>query len=258
MRRNPPPQQNDTNVTAFDERLLSLEAFFWSNVIFKFCFFCFKIHKWGREEFPWVPSPDCNTAEFIRNECLTLYSCCLRFSKQEQTLYQGKPNMGKFSVRQKIIVTFETEVANLKMILPQKNGHKIKIPLSKWMILVSSCWKKHFIRNNAHNLFIMSLVFLEIIDHRCCVLSGPPCKMHLRYIGPSLYRDVPVSRIWLTLFYFLQFEIVNAKEFPKWCISGRFLQNIDNAFNLMNKKPRKNRSLFSVSSCLLIVVMEFY
>ena len=48
-----------------------------------------------------------------------------------------------------------------KMTLPQKNGSRIKTPSSKLKILVSSCWKKNFIRNNAHNYFILSLVFLK-------------------------------------------------------------------------------------------------
>ena len=70
------------------------------------------------------------------------------------------------------IMTFETELQILKMTLPQKNGHRIKTPSLKFMILVSSCWKKNFIRNYA-NHFVPR--FLEIIDRRCCILSGPPC-----------------------------------------------------------------------------------
>ena len=31
------------------------------------------------------------------------------------------------------------------------------------MILVSSCWEKNFIRNNAHNFFILSLVFFNVL-----------------------------------------------------------------------------------------------
>ena len=40
------------------------------------------------------------------------YSCCLRFSKQEQTLYLGKSNSGENFCM--LIVTFETDVANIK------------------------------------------------------------------------------------------------------------------------------------------------
>ena len=58
------------------------------------------------------------------------------------------------------IVTFEIEGQILKMTLPQNNGHRIKTPSSKLMILVSSCWGKNSTQNNAHNFFI---------------LFGPPC-----------------------------------------------------------------------------------
>ena len=86
-------------------------------------------------------------------------SCWLCFTKQELT-----------------ILTFEIEGANLENdIALKKNGHRIKTPSSKFTILVSSCWEFFFIRNNAHNFFILSLVFLEIIDRKCCILSGPPC-----------------------------------------------------------------------------------
>ena len=98
MRRNYFSQQNDTKINDFDEAVLILEPFFWVNVIFKICFFCIKSHDRGREEFLWVASPDCNTAKF-RNKCFSLFTqavVCLRFSKQEQTLYPGEPNNGKF------------------------------------------------------------------------------------------------------------------------------------------------------------------
>ena len=49
------------------------------------------------------------------------------------------------------------------MTLPQKNGHRIKTPSSKLTILVSSCSEKNSIRNNAHNFFILSLVFLKLL-----------------------------------------------------------------------------------------------
>ena len=44
----------------------------------------------------------------------------------------------------------------MKITLPQKNGHRLKTPSSKLTILVSFCWEKNFIRNNAHNFFILS------------------------------------------------------------------------------------------------------
>ena len=41
----------------------------------------------------------------------SLYSCCLRFTKQEQALYPGSQTMEIFGTS---IVTFETEVANFE------------------------------------------------------------------------------------------------------------------------------------------------
>ena len=36
--------------------------------------------------------------------------------------------------------------------------------------------KEFYIRNNAHNFFILSLVFLKLLnDRKCCILSEPPC-----------------------------------------------------------------------------------
>ena len=49
---------------------------------------------------------------------------------------------------------------------------------------MSSCWKKNFTRNNAHNFFILSLVFFFFIDRRCCVFSGPPCIMYFAVADP--------------------------------------------------------------------------
>ena len=72
-------------------------------------------------------------------------------------------------------MTFEIEEQILKMTLPQKNGHRIKTPSSKLTILVSSYWKKNFIRNNAYTILILSPRFLAIIDRMGCILSGPPC-----------------------------------------------------------------------------------
>ena len=72
------------------------------------------------------------------------------------------------------IVTFETEVANLKMALPQKNGHRIKTPSSRLMILVSFRWEKNSVRINAHNFFIFSLVFLKLLIVGVAFFLGHP------------------------------------------------------------------------------------
>ena len=70
-------------------------------------------------------------------------------------------------------MTFEIGGQILKITLPQKNSRRIKTPSSKLMILVSSCWEKNFMHNNAHNFHSVPR-FLEIIDRKCCILSGPP------------------------------------------------------------------------------------
>ena len=49
---------------------------------------------WGREEFLWVASWMVTLQIYVMNA--SLYSCCLRFSKQEQILYPGEPNNGNF------------------------------------------------------------------------------------------------------------------------------------------------------------------
>ena len=68
----------------------------------------------------------------------------------------------------------------LKMTLPQENGHRIKTPSSNLKILMSSCWEKNFIRNNAHNFFILSLVFLKLLIVSVAFFLG-----HLVYTSKS-------------------------------------------------------------------------
>ena len=87
----------------------------------------------------------------------SLYAWCLHFSKQEQIEAKQWKFFGT------LLLFLRQKWQMLKMTLPQKNGHRIKTPTSKLMILVSSCWKKNFIRNNAHNFFILSLVFLKLL-----------------------------------------------------------------------------------------------
>ena len=60
------------------------------------------------------------------------------------------------------------------MTLHQKSGHRIKTPSSKLAFLVSSCWKKNFIRDNAHNFFILSLVFLKLLIVSVTFFLGHP------------------------------------------------------------------------------------
>ena len=72
-------------------------------------------------------------------------------------------------------MTFEIEGQILNMTLPQENGHRIKTPSLKLTILVSSYWeKKRYIRNNAHNFFILSLVFLRLLIESVAFFLGHP------------------------------------------------------------------------------------
>ena len=50
----------------------------------------------------------------------SLYSCWLRFTKQEQTLYPGKPNNGNFSVRELKNQNAFIKINNLGVILLEK------------------------------------------------------------------------------------------------------------------------------------------
>ena len=78
----------------------------------------------------------------------------------------GSQTMGIFG--NVSIVTFEIEGQTLKMTVPHAF---IKISAA---ILVSSCWKKNFIRNNAHNFFILSVAFLKLLIVSVAFSLGHP------------------------------------------------------------------------------------
>ena len=164
-------QQNDTKFNNVDEGIFILEPFFWGNVIFKICFFYIKSHDWGREEFLWVASPDCNTAKLC-NECFSLFMLSSFFKARADTL-PGGAKQWKFAVRQLWLLRQKWQI--FKMTLPQKHGNRIKTPSSKLMILVSFCWEKNSYASMHTTFFIFSPRFLEIIDRKCCILSGPSC-----------------------------------------------------------------------------------
>ena len=88
----------------------------------------------------------------------------------------------------------------MKMTLPQKNGHRIKTPSSKLTILVSSCWEKNFIRNNAYNFFILSLVFLKLLIVSVAFFLGHPVyrnQLLLLLLHNSLCRRTgPIMNAW--------------------------------------------------------------
>ena len=73
------------------------------------------------------------------------------------------------------IVTVETEVANFENdIASEKRPYRIKTPSSKLMILVSFCSEKNSICINAHNYFILSLVFLKLLIVGVAFFLGHP------------------------------------------------------------------------------------
>ena len=179
MRRKFFFQQNDTKINNFDEGVLILEPFCWGNVIFKICFFSIKSHDWGRDEFLWVASPGCNTAK-LRNEWFSLFILSSFFKARADTL-PGGSKQWKFSVRQLWLLRQKWQI--LQMTLPHKNGHRIKTPSSKLMILVSFCWeKKRIVRINARNFFISPLVFLKLLIVSVAFFLGHPvqpiCKLN--------------------------------------------------------------------------------
>ena len=102
------------------------------------------------------------------------YSCWLCFTKQELTIYQGKPNNGKIFGTQ--IVTFEIELrrANFENDIasekrPQNQNAFIKI--NDLGVLLG----KEFYTQTCTQRFHFPPRFLDIIDQKCCILSGPPC-----------------------------------------------------------------------------------
>ena len=144
-------QQNDTKINNFDEGVLILEPLFWGNVIFKICFCSSKL--WLRSggislsSFPW----NVTLQSYVMNG--SLYSCCLHFSKQEQTLYSGEPN------------------------------NRIKMPWSNLVTLVSFCWEERYAL--MHTTFsIVFLVFLKLLIVSVAFFLGHP----VMYSRPTPYE----------------------------------------------------------------------
>ena len=75
------------------------------------------------------------------------------------------------------IVTFQMEVANSENDIVSGNGHRIKTPSSKLMILVSSCWEKNYMCHNTHNFVILSLVFLKLLIVDVAFFLGHPVSV---------------------------------------------------------------------------------
>ena len=106
--------------------------------------------KWHQGQWCWWRRFDSISETFFWSNIIvqnlliaSLYSCCLLFSKQEQTQYPGKPTMDYF--RYVNCDFWDRSLWQiLKMTLPQKNGHRIKTPSSKLIILVVILLEKEF------------------------------------------------------------------------------------------------------------------
>ena len=138
---------------------------------FKICTFCIKSHVWGREEFLWVAPPDSNAAK-LRNECFSLFMLASLYKVRADTLPGEAKQCKKFRY---VNCDFWDKRANLENYIASNTAIESKTPSSKLTILVSSYWKKNFIRNNVHKFFHSVPRFLEIIDRKSCIHSGPPC-----------------------------------------------------------------------------------
>ena len=135
----------------------------------------------------------------------SLYSCCLRFSKQEQTLYLGKPNNGNFRYVNRDFWDRNGIFWKLhcfrKMALESRRLHQ-----NHW----SWC---HFAGKRMyyalmHSLIWLSSWFLEISDRKCCILSGPPgiicCRSvnHICWGHRHFLSNLLTMGPWLEPFFF--------------------------------------------------------
>ena len=112
-----------------------------------------------------------------------LFMLSIFFKARAETL-PGEAKQWKFWVCQLWLLRQKLPI--LKMTFPQKNGHRIKTPSSKLVILVSSCWKKFFLRINVHHYFIQSLVFLKLVIVGVAFFLGHPvfCNYLLFFSPP--------------------------------------------------------------------------
>ena len=181
-------QHNDTKIINFDEGVLILWPFFWGNVIKKIYHFCLKLT---------IDVPKISIVWQPRVKCLLLlWKTKTAWIKRSihhvtwQCYNPGEATQRNSSLPQSWLLIQKFK-QNLKMTLPQKNGHRIKTPSSKLTILVSSCWKKNFIRNNAHNFFILSLVFLILLNVSVAFFLGHPVQTSYYYYYTLRSSNMP-------------------------------------------------------------------
>ena len=69
----------------------------------------------------------------------------------------------------------------LKTTLPRSNSARIQTPYQKLMIMVSFCWRMNVLpkkkKKKKKICFINDV--LKVNYQGCCILSGPPCIVHL-------------------------------------------------------------------------------
>ena len=136
----------------------------------KICFFCIKSHNWGTEEFRWVAPPECNTAKLC-NECFPLFTLSSFYKARTDTL----PGEAKqWNIFRTTIVTFGIEVANFENYIASENGHRIKTAFIKINDLGVILLEKNSMRHNAHNFFVLSLVFLKLLIVGVAFFLGHP------------------------------------------------------------------------------------
>ena len=165
MRRKFFFQQNYTKISYFDEGVFTLEPFFWSNDIFKICLLVSKV-----------------TIEVMMNFCecfprvVPLQNYVMNASLIHTVfVFQSTlPGSQTMEIYRTSIVTFETEVANFEMTLPQKNGHRIETSSSKLMILASSCWKRILYAIMDTACLFCPLVFLKSLIVSVAFFLGHP------------------------------------------------------------------------------------
>ena len=85
------------------------------------------------------------------------------------------------------------------MTLPQKNSNRIKMHSSQLMILVSFCWQKNFILNNAYNCHILSLVYFKLLIVGVAFFLGHPvyCFSSMRYYSKRFTVYYYPSHHWI-------------------------------------------------------------
>ena len=156
-----------TQISDFDEGVLILEPFFWSNVIFKICFYCIKSHDWGNEEFLWVPSPALSSTAELRRMLLF-------YKVRTVSTLPGGAKQWIFLVRQLWLLRQKWQILNTWHCL-RKTAIESKTP---WCHLVGKSIL-YAIMDTAC-LFCPLFSWKEFIVSACILFfSGPPCIVHI-------------------------------------------------------------------------------